>query len=331
VRFIVYGAGAVGGVMGARLFQAGHDVTLIARGAHYEAIRDHGLRVESPEDAATLRIPVVTTPAEANPASGDVVLLAMKTQDTAPALDELSAVAPPDIAVVCVQNGVENERLALRRFPEVYGICVMLPGTHTEPGVVRAHRAPVTGTLDVGRYPGGVDGTAEAIAAALTSATFRSQARADVMRYKYGKLLNNLGNAVEVVIRGGRHGDDVTRLAREEGVAAMRAAGIDPAEIVFTGDLRPAGGRPHLGGSTYQSLHRRTGTVEVDYLNGEVVLLGREHGVPTPVNELLRRLANRMARERIAPGLMTREEFLAALEAECATPGDAARARVEAP
>lgn len=314
MRFIVYGAGAVGGVIGARLFQAGHDVTLIARGAHYEAIRDHGLRIETPEDAATLPIPVVTGPADAKPASGDVVLLTMKTQDTAAALTELAATAPPDIAVVCVQNGVENERLALRRFPDVYGVCVMLPTTHTEPGLVEAHWAPVTGNLDIGRHPGGVDGTAEAIAEALRSATFTSEVRADVMRYKYGKLLNNLGNAVQVVVRGGTYDDDVAALAREEGVAALRAAGIDPGEVVFRGGLRPVGGRPHRGGSTFQSLHRGTGTVEADYLNGEIALLGREHGVPTPVNELLQRLANRMARERLAPGLMTKEEFLAALD-----------------
>ena len=57
VRFVVYGAGAIGGVVGARLFQSGHDVALIARGAHYEAIRDHGLRIQSPDDDATLDDP----------------------------------------------------------------------------------------------------------------------------------------------------------------------------------------------------------------------------------------------------------------------------------
>jgi 2-dehydropantoate 2-reductase len=314
VRFVVYGAGAVGGVIGARLFQGGHDVTLIARGAHYEAIRDHGLRIETPEDAATLPIPVAASPADAKPASGDVVLLAMKTQDTPSALAELYAVAPPDIAVVCVQNGVENERLSLRLFPEVYGVCVMLPATYTEPGLVEAHRAPVTGSLDVGRYPGGVDDTAREIAAALTSATFTSEARADVMRYKYGKLVSNLGNAVEIVIKGGKPNSETARLAREEGAKVLEAAGIEPAEVVFDGGLRPVGGRPRLGGSTYQSLHRGTGTVEADFLNGEIVLLGREHGVPTPVNELLQRLANQMARERLSPGLMTQEEFLASLD-----------------
>lgn len=315
MRFVVYGAGAVGGVIGARLFQQGHDVTLIARGAHYEAVRDRGLRLDTPEESVTLPVPVVDRPSKVTFRPGDVVLLAMKTQDTLPALAELAAVAPPDIVVACAQNGVENERLALRRFARVYGVCVLLPSAFSEPGVVEAYLAPQTGGLDVGRYPTGADGTAESLAAAFAGATFASKARPDVMRYKYGKLLTNLGNAVEVVIGPGEQGADIGRLAREEGEACLRAAGIDAVGGVgIVSRIRPIRGRERGGGSSYQSLRRGTGTIETDYLNGEIVLLGREHGVPTPVNDLLRRLANRMAHEGLQPGLMTPEEFLAALD-----------------
>src|SRR5690349_1906309 len=82
MRFVVYGAGAIGGVVGARLFQSGHDVVLIARGAHYEAIRDHGLRIQSPIDDETFPIPVVDHPSKLTLTGDDVVLLAMKSQDT---------------------------------------------------------------------------------------------------------------------------------------------------------------------------------------------------------------------------------------------------------
>jgi 2-dehydropantoate 2-reductase len=116
MRFIVYGAGAIGGVVGARLFQSGHDVVLIARGAHYEAIRDHGLRILSPDDDATLAIPVVDHPAKLTLTSDDVVMLAMKSQDTISACQALVACGPPDLAVACFQNGVENERAVLRNF-----------------------------------------------------------------------------------------------------------------------------------------------------------------------------------------------------------------------
>jgi 2-dehydropantoate 2-reductase len=315
VRFIVYGAGAVGGVIGAHLFRTGHDVTLIARGAHHDAIRAHGLRLDTPDESLTLPIPVAARPAEVEFSDGDVVLLAMKTQDTAPALAELSAAAPPGIVVASAQNGVENERMALRLFPEVYGVCVLLPATFLDPGVVEAYMAPVSGVLDVGRYPSGDDDTAHALAAAFRDATFEAEVRPDIMRYKYGKLLTNLGNAVEAVIGPGEQGRTIARLAREEGAVCLRAAGIEAqGGVTVLAQSRPIHGRARLGGSSFQSLQRGTGTIEADYLNGEIVLLGREHGVPTPVNELLRTLANRMAREGRRPGLMTAQEFLGALD-----------------
>jgi 2-dehydropantoate 2-reductase len=86
MRFVVYGAGAIGGVLGGRLAPHGHDVVLIARGAHHDAIRDRGLRVESPDGSVTLSIPVVDNPAALDLGTDDVVLLCMKSQDTEPAL-----------------------------------------------------------------------------------------------------------------------------------------------------------------------------------------------------------------------------------------------------
>ena len=87
MRFIVYGAGGVGGVVGARLAQHGHDVVLIARGAHYEAIRAGGLRIESPDAVVTVRLPVFNRPDQLSFAKSDFVLLAMKSQDTLHAVD----------------------------------------------------------------------------------------------------------------------------------------------------------------------------------------------------------------------------------------------------
>jgi 2-dehydropantoate 2-reductase len=76
---------------------------------------------------------------------------------------------------------------------------------------------------------------------------------------------------------------------------------------------RPVNGSARSGGSSWQSLARGTGSIEADFLNGEIVLLGREHGVPTPVNEALQRLANQAAREGSAPGSMTPRKVLAAI------------------
>src|SRR5690242_4676989 len=116
MRFVVFGAGAIGGVIGARLAQHGHDVGLIARGPHYQAIRDRGLTLEWADEQVTVPVPVFANPAEAAIGADDVVVLGVKGQDTIGALDALAAAASPETPVVCAQNGVENERVALRRF-----------------------------------------------------------------------------------------------------------------------------------------------------------------------------------------------------------------------
>jgi 2-dehydropantoate 2-reductase len=310
-RFVIFGAGAVGGTIGGRLFEHGHDVVLVARGAHGEACRTTGLTLRTADGEVTLPVPTVLSPSELgrlDPAR-DVVVLAMKTQDTADALEALAAVAPATTPIVCAQNGVENERLALRRFADVHGMCVMLPASHLEPGVVEVSSTPISGILDVGRYPSGVDDTTEAVAAALSSSSCSSHAVVDVMRRKYAKLLMNLGNALDAACGPGARRSPLFARAREEALACFAAAGIDVAsedeDRARRGDLlqvRPIGGKPRGGGSTWQSLARRTGRTEVDHLNGEIVLLGRLHGISTPVNELCRQVANDLARSGAAPG-----------------------------
>ena len=321
MRFIVYGAGGIGGVLGARLSQHGHDIALIARGAHLEAIRTKGLRVEDPDGSEVVSLPAAGDPSELNMGDGDVVLLAMKTQDTDCRAGGARRVAPPTTPVVCVQNGVENERLALRRFERVYGVSVMCPTSFLEPGVVQAFSSPSAGMLDTGCYPDGVDELAEAVAAAFTESTFPSEARPDIMRWKYRKLVLNLGNAIEAVCGPDARGGPLLAMVTAEGEACLDAAGIDRVtaedDVARRGDLlslHRIGGQRRGGGSSWQSLTRGTGRIETDHLNGEIVLLGRLHGVATPANELLRRLANRLAREGKPPGSFSADEVLSQLK-----------------
>ena len=309
-RFVIYGAGAIGGTIGGRLFEHGHDVVLVARGEHGGKVRSGGLVLRTAAGEVTLAVPTVFHPSELDidPAR-DVVVLAMKTQDTTDALAALGAVAPATTPIVCAQNGVENERLALRRFAHVHAMCVMLPATHLEPGVVEVSSTPIAGILDVGRYPSGSDETTEVVAAAIDGSGFSSHAVDDVMRRKYAKLLMNLGNALDAACGPGARGSHLFAIARQEARACFDAAGIDVAsdeeDRVRRGDLltvRPVGGKPRGGGSTWQSLARGTGRTEVDFLNGEIVLLGRLHGVPTPINRLCQEVANELARSGAAPG-----------------------------
>ena len=146
----------------------------------------------------SLPVAVVDAP-DRSTCAGDVVVLAVKSQDTEGALTALAAVAPSPTPVVCMQNGVANERAALRYFASVYGVCIVCPAVHLEPGLVEAYATGITGLFDIGRFPNGNDGLAEQVADALDSSTCESAARPDIMRWKYRKLINNLSNAIDAL------------------------------------------------------------------------------------------------------------------------------------
>jgi 2-dehydropantoate 2-reductase len=314
VRYLIVGAGAVGSAIGGRLTAAGRDVVLIARGAHLEALQRDGLRLRTPDTDETIAVAAVDSAQAAAPQAGDLAVLTTKTQDSVAALEDLAAAAGDEIPVACAQNGVANERLALRRFGRVYGVNVWLPAELLTPGLVDVFYRPLLGALYVGRYPDGSDETAAAMAADLDAAGFRGRAVPDVMRWKHNKLLANLGNALDAASGPAARTSGLAERARAEAEDCYRAAGIDwisdEQEAAHRDGLEWAevDGRAHRGGSSWQSLARGTGSIEADYLNGEIALLGRLHGVPTPVNAGLQRLARRLARERRPAGSMPLEE-----------------------
>ncbi len=314
------GAGAVGGVVGGRLAQHGADVVLVARGEHGRRIAERGLAIEDADGTVRVSVPVAADIGAVGFTPDDVILLGVKSQDTVPALDQLRAATDRDLPIVCLQNGVTNEPEALRRFAQVYGVCVMCPSGYLEPGVVQAKASPLAAILDIGCYPNGIDDTCSAVAAAFAASTLVSLPRADIMRWKYSKLLMNLVNAVDALFEPGERARRLVELARAEGRAALRAAGIDFAseheEAERRGDLlqqRPIPGRSRTGSSSWQSLARGSRSIETDAFNGEIVLLGRIHGVATPVNEKLQQWARRAAVRGDGPGAASLDEFLAGI------------------
>lgn len=319
-RIVIFGAGAIGGVVGACLATHDAPVVLIARGEHADAMRIDGLRLQHGDDVDVSFPTIVTAPDQVAWNDDDIVLLTVKSQDTVGALSALAAVAPPSIAVVCIQNGVDNERVALRYFDHVYGAVAMMPAGHLKPGFVQAHAWPTPGLIDVGRYPSGVDDTAKAVVDTLNEVGFNCLVRDDIMRWKYNKLLLNLGNAVLALCGLKDEGaGELLQAAKAEGVAAFEAAGIDyasdeedKARRSNTLTIVPINGERRTGGSTWQSL-ARGGTIETDWLNGEIAALGRRHGVPTPVNALLQRLTNQAARDGLPPESVRAQEILANL------------------
>lgn len=309
MRFVVYGAGAVGGVTAALLVRAGHDVIAIARGAHGRAIAERGLTVETPDGTLTIPLRVVDHPANVDWRASDVVLLAVKTQDVAACVRELAVVDPP---TACLTNGLEAERIAARHLSHVMGAYVWVPATHLQPGIVQISSWPMVGVIDVGRYPHGASDIV------LATSQLASRSVDDIMRWKRGKLLGNLANSVEALAGASGDASWVVEAARAEGVACFAAGGFSYASAAEIDarcagiEIRAIGGKSRPGGSTWQSL-ARGGPLEVDFLNGEVALLGRQLGVATPVNAGLQRLANAAARAGARPGEMPLAELEAAV------------------
>ena len=289
---------------------------LVARGRNFEVIAKDGLEVATPDHTLRSKVDVVNGISSLTMEPGDVVVLCVKSQDTADALEELAAVAPSKLAVFCAQNGVANERMVSRYFTNTYGVCVMSPASYLEPGRVEVFSSPVVGVLDVGRWPRGVDETAREMSELLGDAGFASIATEDIETLKWGKLLSNVLNALEVLCGPNAGTDDLSQMVRDEAVDCLTAHRVDVARAKSLANERsklvnyhPIGSIRRVGSSSWQSVLRGTGNVETDYLNGEIVALGRRYGIETPVNALLVRRANEMAREGRAPGTVSVSEL----------------------
>lgn len=320
MRVVIVGIGAIGGTLAAGLALAGIEVAGIARGAQLAAIRANGLHLRTSEGSHFVHFPCYGDPAEAELRADDLIVLTVKSQDSASALAQLRAAGMTDQPLFCAQNGVANEEFSARSFPNVHGIAVMMPADYMVPGEVVVFGAPRWGLFDIGRWPGGHDEADKSLAEALNTANFAAFVNDDVMGSKYGKLLLNLHNVVEVVVGRGALSKRVASLLRAEGEAVLKVAEI-PWRDVGASDTRRNGlmqstevaGTRRVGNSTSQSMARGAGSVETDYLNGEIVMLGARYGVPTPVNSWFCRLADQLLREGKAPGHLDEAEVARAL------------------
>ncbi|MDY0911943.1 ketopantoate reductase family protein [Rathayibacter festucae] len=295
-RFLVIGGGAVGSVLAAQLHLAGLPVVLVARGEHLRLLRENGLRVRRPAGDEIVRLPVAGGPAEAAPARGDVLVLAVKAQDAEAALAEWAWTplagggAGAELPMLTLQNGLATEDSALRRFAAVYGVSIGIAASFLVPGEVVSPSFPTVGVLWIGRHPDAADPRAEEFAAILRGAGFAARAVPDIGAWKARKLLANAANGLDLF----EGPADQRAAAREQLVAEARAALAANGLAVASDDgtrlaVDPVPG--HTAGrlSTWQSAARGTSS-EIDHLTGEIVLLARRAGVPAPANERLQLL-----------------------------------------
>jgi 2-dehydropantoate 2-reductase len=319
MRYVIIGLGGIGGTLAGLLHTSGIDVVGVARaGTHLDTVRRNGLILRRPDGDQQVALRVGASVDEVDLQDDDVIIIAVKSQDTSSVLLHLARAAPPTVHVVCAQNGVGNEPEALRWFANVYGVLVQCPTLHLEPGVVAAYSAPTVGILDVGRYPAGDSDVSEAIARDWRAAGYSSRSIADIARWKYAKLITNLGNAVEAVCGPAARGGPLTELLQDEARAVLdhhrieyASASEDKARRADLLKLHDIDG-PRPGGSLWQSATRGQPT-EVDHLCGEVVRLARIAGLTAPANELMQRLTHEVTSGELRVAGMSEEGVLAEL------------------
>ena len=319
MRIIIYGAGAIGGAVGGLLALSGTPVILIGRSNNVNAIRGHGLKLLTPTSTSIVKIPAVTSPREIEFGPADIVFLCVKSQDTEQAVRDLSAIVK-DIPVFCFQNGVRNEEIVSKYYPRVYGVMVKAGAVFIRDGEVESRGNP-PGRFVLGRYPEGTDALLASVAARLRNAGYEVEVTPEIMPHKYGKLLENLANAVGAITNAaGSENNRIALAAQDEGKEILARAGIRwvPAKEATRRpptNLVPPDepfGRPL--GSTWQSLVRNQGTVETEFLNGEIVRLAAKLNLKAPVNEALVRITQEMAANHEKPGKYTPAELLKILK-----------------
>lgn len=304
-RMVVLGAGAIGASVGALLHEAGHEVLLVARGDHLDAMRDHGLRLLTPDSDRSIRVPVTGT---YTPQPRDLVLLCVQTQHTVAAL----ASVPPELPVVSLQNGVVAPDLCASHARRAIAGMVWVPATRLVPGTVLLHGQPDPGRIDLGPWQRAVGhDIAAQLAVRLRHAGFRSASHSDIRPWIHGKLLTKLAGIV-LGLTGGLD-EAIVDAAIAEGRAVLDAAErpyltVDALVARAPLTMGRIHGEARPGGSTWQSL-ARGGSLETRYLNGWVAEQGAALGVPTPVNLGLTHLAARAEAEGWSPAEVTADEL----------------------
>ncbi|MPZ57936.1 MAG: 2-dehydropantoate 2-reductase [Rhizobiales bacterium] len=291
MRIAVMAAGAVGGYFGARLAAAGHDVAFIARGAHRDAIRANGLRVDSVLGDVLIKPANVTDdPASVGPV--DIVLFAVKLWDTETAGELSRPLTGPDTRLITLQNGVDAvERLApILGADAVAGGIAYIATVISAPGVVS--QTSQFARMRCGRIDGRPDARLAAFADDAAKAGIDIAISDTINRDRWQKFvfltgLAGITAATRMPIGPLRRDPDTRALFHDlmrEVVAVGRAAGVglpeDFADEQLTlGDTVPEG----MKASMAHDLERGN-RLELDWLAGMAVKLGRQYGVPTPAN-----------------------------------------------
>jgi 2-dehydropantoate 2-reductase len=291
MRITVMGSGGVGGYFGAKLAQGGCDVGFVARGAHLAALRKDGLRVESPQgDIHLPHVRASDDPVALGPA--DFVFICVKLWDTDAATDAIAPIVGPETAVISFQNGVQKEDTLRRIFGEkrVMGGLGYIASNLARPGVIR-HIGKMQ-KLAFGELEGGSSERGTALLDACLRGGIDAEVLSDVRRALWEKFVFIVGlSAATTSMRatiGPIRSNPASRAflldIMREVVTVGRSHGIRLTEDYAEQRLSFCDGLPaEMTSSMHHDLERGN-RLELGWLSGGVVELGRAVGVPTPMN-----------------------------------------------
>lgn len=294
MKIAVVAAGAVGGIFGARLHAAGHDVWFLARGAHLERLRDSGLKLETPTGEEQFRpLRATDSPAEIGPV--DVVLFAVKLWDTETAGTTCRPLIGAGTALITLQNGVDAvERLGpILGRGHVFGGVAEISAILTGPGRIR--QVSDFARIRFGAEPGQDDQRIRAFGNACTEAGIDAVLSDNILADRWRKFVFLVGlSGLTTLTRGpigavvaDPHLRRIYRDCMEEAAAVGRAKGVDlPADLAeeclaFTDTMPPA-----VKASMASDLENGN-RLELDWLSGHVAALGQALAIPTPVNDTI--------------------------------------------
>jgi 2-dehydropantoate 2-reductase len=324
MQVVVYGAGALGSVLGGMLAQHKHDVRLVCRPPHAEAINRDGLKIRSATGDYVVKPRAATSIPPGELGEDAFVFVTVKSQHTGEAAARLAEAVPASTPVVSFQNGTGNEDILLERFDNVYGGVCRMTCQMLQPGHASFRRL---GRIVVGRYPKGSDARARALGKAFADAGFDASVSRNVGADKWLKVAVNAQSVFNAVVDTRDHDanefSELKARILEETRSVFRAAkirarsgdGKDPSVEEMIAELRrPRAPRAQHGikvhNSVWQDLYLKRESIESPLFHEMIIGLAREHGLKVPCHEVALETVRTCHSDGTGPGTLRLRELL---------------------
>ncbi|KAA3595956.1 MAG: ketopantoate reductase family protein [Calditrichaeota bacterium] len=312
--YLIIGAGSIGSALGANLQKNGFSVTLVANSEHTKQINQNGLSVVTQDGSFKVKIPCFDSIENIRISEKTIILMTMKfDRRFEKTLLEMKEKGFCENPIVCFQNGVEAEKIAMKYCSKLYGGVARMTCTIRKWGELSYAKQ---GIFIVGKYPSGTDEICDKIKANLENVGFKIGIAPEIISDEYLKILVNLNSATHALFKNIT--ENPVKLAEikfnvlREGIEVFEKAGINPYPSCGLGSTKEEmlenfkepkeqKFRFQTYNSTWQNLYWQKEDTETKYFNGLVISLGRELGITTPYNERICELVAKAHTEKLGP------------------------------